>query len=201
MESHTTTSIARMAASRELMGIFDDQEHKKKEYQGKNAAEVRFNLSGVALENIQGPIPELLNETPWYVSEWQEFYDAAARSSTIKPSFAPKGNRRIRPSPYSRKLVALDNNSSKRPAPTMAVAFDKVYGKSTTQDDFAAALLSLTNLGQEEENSTQEQSKIVQSPAREPILSSMFPVKGITGHVRARNRAHSPGRFVSGGQG
>jgi len=165
----TTTSMARLAASREVMGVWGDEGVPFGA--GQDPSDMRLNImTGLSLENIQGPIPELAGDTP----AWLEVYaNAAARqgNDSIRrrgPQLDTIPGRRSRdesseegprgkPSPYAQPMRLPD--APRRLAPAFpavgggGASFDDVYRADAAHggvvDDYAAALASLTSLGYE----------------------------------------------------
>jgi hypothetical protein len=194
MKRHTTTSIARLAASREVLGIYDKELRTNEDDPG----DLRFGMSGVTLENLQGPIPELSFETP----DWLEVYRAVkiapppSRKATERDLRAEK--RAPRHSPYAQRLDnRVDSRANSASPPRAAVAFNEVYGRKNSADgEFAAALLSLTSHGAPVRSEATEAP--TSAPTNPPIISK-FPTK------ERRERGHraggETGHFVSGGQG
>ena len=190
---HTTTSIARLAASRELLGVEGDS------LDGQSHEDMRFSLAGVSLLNLQGPIPELSEESP----DWLQTYQRAAARMGVAPDDGVRrrgpqiaaplsnsgGHRRQRPSPYSKHVKASSWDDKKRALQRLepafpAVAFDQVYGEGAGDehsDDYAQALMSLTEQGYKAnsaEHGAKQTSKGAGQSGKVNQLSSKFPVKG-----------------------
>lgn len=183
MDHHTTTSLARLAASR-AVDVTAGGAHT-----GPRAGDSR-------------PLPELSLEAP----EWLQVYQSVRVASpsrernTSLPSAPMLLERRApRPSPYAQDLGFTDGfplSSSPRRVPQKAIPFEGVYGqKGDSHGEFAAALLSLTSLGQA--RGTRNSAAPSSAPAFAPIRSK-FPIKD--GPTERRDR-HEAGAFVSGGQG
>ena len=157
----TTTSMARLAASHEVnIGKDDDLNGYIQAAGAHDASNLRVSMASMSLENLQGPIPELSNNTP----DWLEVYQAAAvgHGAGAPPMFnafrqgsvaASSSGKRPRPSPYAQASRTFDARGTAQLSPALpAVAFNSVYGpdgvlQQAVKDDYAAALLSLTQHG------------------------------------------------------
>mmetsp|Transcript_53465 Transcript_53465/g.68608 ORF Transcript_53465/g.68608 Transcript_53465/m.68608 type:complete len:484 (+) Transcript_53465:94-1545(+) len=210
----TTTSIARLAASREVV---DDAPP-------RSFREVNMG-GGYSLENIQGPIPELSEDTP----DWMEVYGQVAAASNALA--AKGGSRRPRPalgntipssssrggqfkhSPYTQKMLIPDSSQRKSQQPAFpAVSFNKVYGRTTDEEDpnqdYIGALKSLTDSGSPVKKRSGDPHQLSETNERDLNfhsgenglkLTSKFRTKG--SKTNSRKPVGSDQKFVSGGQG
>jgi len=218
---HTRTSIARLAASRDIF-VADESND------GRSIEDMRFSLAGVSLLNLQGPIPELSEESPGWLETYQRAADRMGvsadegvrrRGPQIASASVSSGPRRPKPSPYSKHAVSASwDDGNRRPRllePAFpAVGFDQVYGKSAqADDDYAHALMSLTELGYNADatallgGSSSGKGGRVSQNNNSKQLTSKFPLKGgdnanLSGGGRGGGGRSKDGRkYVSSGAG
>jgi len=211
----TTTSMARLAASHEVnIGMDDDLDRFREKMGAHDASNLRVSMASMSLENLQGPIPELSNNTP----DWLEVYQAAAvgpgagmapmfSASRQGPGAASSSGKRPRPSPYSQAPRTFDTRGTTQLSPALpAVAFNAVYGpdgvlQQAVKDDYAAALLSLTQHGYSPTPAKLNGAVGGQQQQQQQQLQSKFPVKGAETRGGGRQVALSGQKLVSTGGG